>query len=126
MGPRQSKKVERKLYYNDAFSKGKKIAFTTPHSDRLPLLFLNDDADLEVRAKVNKLIANQFPGKDLFSSQFQYCDEDNENSKNKLKDTFMKIKQFRERDKTSKKRLNSIPKNATIREEFIKCGKDAL
>jgi hypothetical protein len=88
-------------------------------------LLLIDDADLEVRAKANKLIADQIPNKDLSSLiQSQNYNENMENKKNKLKDTLVKIKQIKEIENASQTRLNSIPKNSTIREEFIKCGKD--
>jgi hypothetical protein len=40
----------------------------------------------------------------------------NENMKDKVKDTFVKIKQFKEMGNLSKDRLNSLPGNATIRE----------
>ncbi len=45
--------------------------------------------------------------------------------KEKLKDALVKIKQFKEMGNRSKTKLNSIPDNATIREEFIKCGKSS-
>ncbi len=46
-----------------------------------------------------------------------------DNTKEKLKDVLTKIKQFKQIEKTSRNKLNTIPKNTTIREEFIKCGK---
>ncbi len=60
--------------------------------DRSAILLLNDDASLEVRAKVNKLIADKFPNGDLLPLQSQYYDKGKENSKDKLKETFAKTK----------------------------------
>ncbi len=86
----------------------------------------NDDADPEVTAKVNELIADQFTHKEKppFPIPSQHGDENYENMKNKVKDVFTKNRHFKQFEKTSKDRLNSIPKNATIREEFKKCGKE--
>ncbi len=80
---------------------------------------------MEVRTIVNELVAGQFPDeiKPSFLLSSQYRDENDDNAKDKLKDVLVKIKQFKETDKISNDMLNSIPKNATIREEFIKCGK---
>ena len=58
----------------------------------------------------------------FFFQFIQYYDENNNKTKDKPKDVLVKIKQFREMEKLSKNRLYSIPKNATIREESIKCG----
>ncbi len=92
--------------------------------EKLSFLLLDDDTDLEVRAKVNKLIDGQFPDEEKTSFLLSdlYYDENNNNTKDKLKDVLVKIKQFREMEKLSKNRLYSIPKNATIRAESIKCG----
>ncbi len=88
-------------------------------------MLLNDDADLEVRTKVNELVAGQFQDKEkpVFLLPARHYDENDDNTKDKLKYTLIKIKQFKETEKLTKDRLNSVPKNATIREEFIKCGK---
>lgn len=82
----------------------------------------NDDADPEVTAKVNELIADQFTHKEKppFPIPSQHGDENYENMKNKVKDVFTKSRHFKQFEKTSKDRLSSIPKNATIRQESIK------
>ncbi len=74
---------------------------------------------------MNALLAEQFPDKEKpsFLLPSHYCDENDDNTNDKLKYIQIKIKQFKETEKLSKDRLNSIPKNATIREEFVKCGK---
>jgi hypothetical protein len=46
--------------------------------------------------------------------------------KDKVKDVLAKIRHFKEMKNLSKDRLNSLPNNTTIREEFIKCGKNLL
>ena len=93
---------------------------------RLSILLLNDDANPEVRLKVNKLVADQFPDKEKppFLLPSRYGDENDDKTRSKLKDALVKIKQFKETENLSKDRLNSIPKKATIRAEFIKCGRD--
>ncbi len=114
---------KRKLYSHDVFSRLKESIYNS-HLDRISIL-LNDDTNLEVTIKVNKLIADQFPNKDDLSFlQSQNYDEYKENTNDKVKDTFAKIGQYKDMENLSKNRLNSLPKNATIREEFIKCGKD--
>lgn len=74
---------------------------------------------------MNELVAGQFPDKEkpsfILPSQYHFGNDDN--TKGNLKDALMKIKQFKESGKLSKDRLNSLHNNATIREEFIKCGK---
>jgi hypothetical protein len=57
----------------------------------LSILFLSDGADYEVRAKVNGLVAGQFPDKEKpsFLIPSQYGAENSENSENmkyKVKD----------------------------------------
>ena len=115
-----------KLYTHDIFNKLKESIYNSP-LDRLSLLLLNDEADPQVRAKVNELVAGQFPDKEkpTFLLPSQYGDENYENMRDKLKDVLTKNRNFKEMENLSKDRLNSIPKNATIREEFIKCGRDA-
>ena len=51
-----------RLYSNDVFNRLKESNYNSP-LDKLSLLLLDDDydTDLEVRAKVNKLIDDQFP-----------------------------------------------------------------
>ncbi|MBA3750597.1 MAG: hypothetical protein H0X03_06870 [Nitrosopumilus sp.] len=44
--------------------------------------------------------------------------------KDKLKDDLSKIKRLKEMENLSKNKLYALPKNVTIREEFIKCGKE--
>lgn len=116
---------KRKLYSHGVFSRLKESIYSS-HLDRLSLLLLNDNSDSEVRAKVNRLIADQFPDKEKpsFLLPSQYHDEKDDNKKDKLKDALVKINQFKDTETLSNDALNSIPKNATIREEFIKCSKD--
>ncbi len=116
---------KRKLYSHDVCNRLKESIYNS-HLDRLSILHLNDDADLEVRAKVNELVIGQFPEKEKpsFLLPPRYHDENDDNTKDNLKDVLVKLKQFKETEKSSKDRLSSLPKNATIREEFIKCGKD--
>ena len=113
-----------KLYSHDIFKRLEESIYSYP-LDRLSLLILNDDADSEVRAKVNKLITDQFLDKEKqsFLLPSQYIHENNEIMKDKVKDVLTKNRHFKEMNKLLKERLNSLPKNTTIREEFIKCGK---
>ena len=115
---------KRKQYSNDIFIRLKESIYKSS-IDKLSILLLNDDADLEVRAKVNELVAGQFPDKEKppFLPPSQYISENNENMKDKVKYVLTKNRHFKETKNLSKNRLNSIPINATIREEFIKCGK---
>ena len=114
---------KRKLYSHDVFTRLKESIYSSP-LDKSAILLLNDDADLEIRAKSNKLIADQFPDKNLsFILPSVYHDENDNNTKDKLKDTLAKLRKFEETETLSTDRLNSLPKNATIREEFIRCGK---
>ncbi len=75
---------------------------------------------------MNELVVDQFPDKEKpsFILPAKYHDENDDNTIDNLKDVIVKIKQFKETEKLSKDWLNSIPKNATITEEFIKCGKE--
>jgi hypothetical protein len=114
---------KRKLYSHDIFNRLKESIYNSPLC-RTSILLLIDDTDFEVRAKVNKLIADQFPSKNLSSLQLQSLDENNENMKGKLDNVLTKIGQFKEMENLSKTGYDALPKNATIREEFIKCGKD--
>ncbi len=116
---------KRKLYSLGVLSRLKESIYSSP-LDRLSILLLTDDTDPEVIAKMNELIADQFPDKEKpsFLLPSRYSDENDDNTKDKLKDTLVKIKQFKETKNLTKGRLNSLPKNATIREEFIKYGKD--
>ncbi len=113
-----------KLYKDDIFNKLKESIYNS-HLNRLSILLLNDDADSEVRAKVNELVAGQFPDKEKpsFILPSHYCDGNDDNTKGKLKDVLAKIKRSKKTEKLANDRLNPIPKNATIREESIKCGK---
>ncbi len=52
-----------KLYAHDVFKRLKDSIYNS-HLDSLSILLLNDEADLEVRAKVNELVAGQFPDKE--------------------------------------------------------------
>ena len=115
---------KRKLYSNDIFIRLKESIYKSSRG-RLSIFLLNDDSDLEVRTKVNKLIADQFPDKEKpsFLLQSQYNENNDDKTRDKLKYTFAKLREFEETENLSKDRLNSIPRNATIREEFIKCGK---
>jgi hypothetical protein len=115
-----------KLYKDDIFNKLKKGIYNSPFY-RLSILFLNDVSDPEVRAKVNKLIVDQFPDKEKpsFLLSDQYCDRNNENMKDKVKDVLTKNRHFKEIEKLSKERSNALPVNATIREQSIRCGKEA-
>jgi hypothetical protein len=115
---------KRKLYSHDVFNRLKEDVYSSP-LDRLSLLLLSDETDLEARAKVNELVSNQFPDKNLTYLQSQCYDENNENMKDKLDNVLTKIGQFKEMENLSKTRYDALPKNATVREEFIKCGKDA-
>jgi len=72
--------------------------------------------------KANKLIADQFPNKDL-SFQSQYDKDLEVNIEDKVNDITIKFNKYEEKILSYKKIINSLPKNATIREEFIKCGK---
>jgi hypothetical protein len=47
---------KRKLYSHDIFKRLKESIYSSP-LDRMSLLFLNDDTDSEVRAKVKELVA---------------------------------------------------------------------
>ncbi len=80
---------------------------------------------MEVRAKANKLVADQFPNKEKpsFLLPSRYHEENDGNTKDKLKDTLVKIKQFKETVNLSNDQFNYLPTNATIRQEYIKCGK---
>ncbi|MBA3751029.1 MAG: hypothetical protein H0X03_09115 [Nitrosopumilus sp.] len=114
-----------KLYKDDIFSKLKESIYNSPLV-RTSILLLNDnDTDLEVRSKVNKLIVDQFPNNNSYSFQSSHNNDSGKNNKDKLKDILLKINQFKEIEISSKTILNALPKNASIREEFIKCGKDA-
>ena len=114
-----------KLYEDDIFNKLKGSIYSSP-LDRISVLLLNDETTFEVKAKVNKVVADQFPNKVLsFLLQSQYNDENNETKKDKLKNALVKMRHFKEVENLSKDRLNSLHDNATVREEFIKCGKEA-
>ncbi len=115
---------KRKLYSHDVFKRLKEIIYNSP-LDRLSLLKLNDNTNPEVRTKVNKLVADQFPDKEKpsFLLPSQYYDENDDNTKDKVKDVLTKNRHFKELNKLSKERLNSLPRNSTIREELIRCGK---
>ncbi len=116
---------KRKIYSHDVFDRLKESIYSSS-LDKSALLLLNDNSNLEVRTKVNKLIADQFPDKDKPTFLLpSHHDEYIENMKDKENSVFMKIIQFQEMEKLSKARFNAIPKNVTIKEEFIKCGKDA-
>lgn len=113
-----------RLYSHDVFNRLKESIYNSS-LDRLSILLFNDDAYPAVRIKANELVADQFPYKEKpsFLLPSQYYNGDNENMKDKVKDVLTKNIHFKEMEKLSKDRLNSLPKNATIREEFIKCGK---
>ncbi len=115
---------KRKIYSHDVFNRLKESIYNS-HSVRSAILLLNDDADLEARAKVNKLIADQFSNKNPSPFQTSYLNENKEDTKDKVIDSLTKIRQFNKIENLSNNRLKSLPKNVTIREEFIKCGKDA-
>lgn len=112
---------KRKLHSHDIFSRLKESIYNSP-LNRMSILLLNDDADPEVRAKVNKLIADQFPNMILSPLRPPYCADKNDR-RNNLKDALSKIKKFNETANSPKNRPDSLPENATIREEFVKCGK---
>ena len=77
---------KRKLYSHDVFNRLKESIYNSP-LDRLSILLLDEDADPEVRAKVNDLVAGQFPDKEKpsFLLPSQYYNENNDNTKDKLK-----------------------------------------
>ncbi|MDP8907190.1 MAG: hypothetical protein M3M88_06690 [Thermoproteota archaeon] len=98
---------KRKLYSHDLFRRLKESTCNS-NLDKMSLLLVSDDTDCEVRAKVNKLIADQFPDKQKpsFLLPTQYCDRDNENMKDKVKDVIAKNRHFKEREKLSKEMLH--------------------
>lgn len=115
-----------KLYKDDIFNQLKESIYSST-IDKISILLLTDHTNPEVRAKVNELVAGQFPDKEKpsFLIPSQYNDENDDNTKDKLKDVMAKIEQSKETEKLAKDRLNSMPKNPTIREELIICGKAA-
>ena len=86
---------KRRIYSNDIFSKLKESIYNSP-LDKSAILLLNDDTDFEVRAKANKLIAYQFPSKNLSPLQSPCIDENKEIKNDKVNDAFVKINQFEE------------------------------
>ena len=117
---------KRKLYSHDVFNRLKESIYYSSLV-RLSILLLNDDTNPEERTEANELVAGQFPDneKPSFLLPSQYIHENNEIMKDKVKDVLAKNRHFKDRWNLLKERLNSIPKNATIREEFAKCGKEA-
>ncbi len=114
-----------KIYSHDVFCRLKESIYSSA-IDRSAILLLSDDADSEVRAKANKLIADQFPNMTLSPLQPPYCADNNENMGDKLETTLIAdIRKIKEMNPLSNDRLDALPDNATIREEFIKCGGDA-
>ncbi len=68
----------RKLHSHDVLNRLKESIYNSP-LDRSAMLLLSDDADLEVRAKSNKLVADQFPNMTLSPLQPPYFADNNEN-----------------------------------------------
>ena len=99
---------KRKLYSHDVFNKLKESIYNSS-LDRLSFLLLNDDADPIVRAKVNELVADHIPDKEKpsFLLPSPYCDVNDNNSKDKVKDVLVKIKQFKEMGALRNDALNS-------------------
>jgi hypothetical protein len=122
-----SKDISRRTYYNykkklydkEIFTTLKGTIYDTKEMKCLLLGLEDDDKTESMRA--DKLIAEQFPdGKDIFHNedkQIKDIEKTNEMIES-INDKFYD-------DSTSSSRLSSqsIPENATIRDEFVKCGK---
>ena len=109
---------KKRLYDKEIFTKLKDTLFVTKEMKCL-LLELEETNRLE-SLRADKLIAEQFPDKkDIFHNEDkQIKDFERADEKKAINDKFS--------NKTSSFKLNCqpIPKNATIREEFVKCGKE--
>ncbi len=110
---------KRKLYCHDVFNRLKESIYNSP-LDRLSILLLNDDTDVEVGTKVNKLIAEQFPNrKDIFHDIDKQKAELNKTNK----EIESIISKFKNKMNAPIQNYKLIPNNATIKEELIRCGK---
>ena len=81
-----------------------------------------EDDDKTESLRADKLIAEQFPGrKDIFNDTDKQM-KDIEKANEKIRAI---NKKFEESKSSVLLGHNSTPDNATIREEFVKCGKEA-
>ncbi|MBA3977733.1 MAG: hypothetical protein H0X50_06030 [Nitrosopumilus sp.] len=122
-----NKNISRRTYYNhkkrlygkEIFTKLKGTLYDT--KEMRCLLLEMEEANRFESLRANKLIAEQFPNrKDIFN------DTDKQMEVIKRANERIKAIDKKFEDSTSSSKLNcqSIPENATIREEFVKCGKD--
>ena len=111
---------KKRLYDKEIFTKLKDTMFDTKEMKCL-LLELEETNRFESR-RADKLISEQFPNrKDIFNDtgkQMELIERANEGIKSII-DKFNRI------TNSFSINYNPIPENATIREEFVKCGKES-
>ena len=109
------------MYKDDIFFKLKNSIYNTPSVKSLLLL---KDKNPDELKRINKLVADQFPDRNLIDER-HFLNDFRESQRDSLMETLKKANSFSAKEISFKERIESLPKNATIREEFVKCGKDS-
>ncbi|MDQ4074467.1 MAG: hypothetical protein M3162_09230 [Thermoproteota archaeon] len=109
------------MYNDDIFFNLKNSIYNTPLVKSI--LLLSNNTNLEEQLRINKLVADQFPDKNLIDDK-EVLSDLIEEQKNAFMEALRKINSLSAKENDYKERIESLPKNASIREEFIKCGKD--
>lgn len=110
---------KKKLYDNQTFSLLKNSCYNTIGVK----LFILDDilGDVEQTKKADKLIGKQFPKRKQVLEDEEKQKEELNNVMNRAQSDISKFKEM----ETRQSRIDStLPANHTIREEFVKCGKE--
>lgn len=87
------------------------------------ILYIDDDTDESDGYEFNNLIIEQFPDKrDVFRITDEQFDK-NTRLYNKIKSNFFIPNYGSKTNKINLSRLIGLPKNYTVREEYVRCGK---
>ena len=109
---------KKKLYDKEMIQKIKGTIYDT-QAIRC-LIFDIEDADIEKSLEADKLVAEQLPDRpDIFHDTERYKGELEEVEKTKSM-----VIEFENQMYESIQKFKEIPKNAKIRKEYIKCGKE--
>ena len=115
---------KKKLYQDEKFRSLKKSIYKSKILKCL-LLYL-DETDEPDGFKIDKLISEQYPDRNNIFHVTKEQEEHILKVNNKIKSTFCMSDVSKDHLSSSLTRVNRLPKNYTIREEYVRCGKEKI
>jgi hypothetical protein len=114
---------KKKLYQDEKFQSLKKSIYKSKMLKSL-LLYIDDENTNEDDSKISKYISDKFPdNKSVFQITSDQFDKESRLC-NKIKSNFCIASQSDGMNKSNLVRVNELPNNYTLREEYVRCGKD--